>query len=132
VYIDDHNHYGLGWHIEDYHGLTVRHHPGGTVGFASELVVIPELEVGFALLTNQLDMVAPVGRMATYRLLEILTGREQVYDQQISKTIRTIDRQKFQLALVTRKKVNPDDNDLYLGSYQNDILGGGQLGSPRR
>jgi CubicO group peptidase (beta-lactamase class C family) len=33
--------YGLGWHVENYSGLTVYHHPGGTVGFSSELVVIP-------------------------------------------------------------------------------------------
>ena len=81
--VDSSIQYGLGWHIEQAHGLTVYHHPGGTVGFASELVIIPELEIGFALLTNQLDMVTPIGRMVTYRLLEMLTGAEQVYDNKI-------------------------------------------------
>ena len=41
--------YGLGWYVEDYHGLTIIHHCGGSAGFASELVIIPELDIGFAL-----------------------------------------------------------------------------------
>lgn len=115
--------YGLGWNIEDYHGLTVYFHPGGTAGFAAELVVIPELEIGFALLTNQLDQVSPLGRMATYRLLEMLTGSEQVYDRQIGETAREVRLQLLQLSLLTRKKVNPEKISPYLGKYQNAILG---------
>jgi CubicO group peptidase (beta-lactamase class C family) len=123
VAVDDTIQYGLGWHVEDYHGLTIYHHPGGTVGFSAELVVIPELKVGFALLTNQLDQVAPTGRMATYRLLEMLTGEEQVYDQEIRAATRSIRWQVFQLSLVTRKKVNPQRITPFLGTYHNEILG---------
>ena len=123
VYIDAQNQYGLGWHFENYHGLTVLHHPGGTVGFAAELVVIPELKVGFALMTNRLDMVAPLGRMATYRLLEMLTGREQTYDGQIAEAKREIDRQIMTLTLVTKKAVDPEAIKPYLGKYINDELG---------
>jgi len=119
--------YGLGWHTEDYHGLTVYHHPGGTVGFSSELVVIPELDIGFALMNNQLDMVAPIGRMATYRLLEMLTGEAQIYDQEIRKSSREISWQVFQLSLVSRKKVDPDEISPFLGTYNNDILGDVEL-----
>jgi hypothetical protein len=123
VYIDAQIDYGLGWHIEDYHGLTVFHHPGGTVGFASELVVIPELNIGFALLSNRLDMVAPLGRMATYRLLEMLTGSEQIYDREIAQTKREIDRQIMALSLMTNKTVDPDKISPFLGKYHNEVLG---------
>jgi CubicO group peptidase (beta-lactamase class C family) len=123
VAIDPEISYGLGWNVEDYHGLTVIHHPGGTVGFASELVVIPERNIGFALLTNQLDQIKPLGRMATYRLLEMLTGSEQVYDQEMRKTARGIRWQVFMLSLVTRKKVDPDEIAPFLGIYHNDVLG---------
>jgi len=115
--------YGLGWYVEDYHGLTVIHHEGGSAGFASELVVIPELNIGFALLTNQMDQVKPIGRMATYRLLEMLTDSEQVYDQQVRETARDIDQQLLTLSLVTRKTVDPDKIAPFLGSYHNDELG---------
>jgi CubicO group peptidase (beta-lactamase class C family) len=115
--------YGLGWYVEEYHGLTVIHHEGGSAGCASELVVIPELNIGFALLTNQMDQVKPIGRMATYRLLEMLTGSEQVYEKQISEAARDIKKQLFVLSLMTRKTVNPDKITPFLGSYHNDVLG---------
>lgn len=115
--------YGLGWYVEDYHGLTVIHHEGGSAGCASELVVIPELNIGFALLTNQMDQVKPIGRMATYRLLEMLTGSEQVYDKQIRASAREIDQQLLTLSLVTRKTVDPDKITPFLGGYHNDELG---------
>lgn len=127
VSIDSKIGYGLGWHVEDYHGLTVLHHPGGTVGFAAELVVIPERNVGFALLTNRLDMVAPLGRMATYRLLEMLTGGEKVYDGQVAETQRDIDRQIKALSLMTKKTVDRDEIAPFLGAYQNEVLGGVEL-----
>jgi CubicO group peptidase (beta-lactamase class C family) len=123
VEIDPDIGYGLGWHVEDYYGLAVYHHPGGTVGFSTELVVIPELDVGFALLTNQLDQVRPIGRMATYRLLELLTGREHVYDREMHKAARKINRQILVLNLVSRKKVDRDEIAPFLGSYHNPVLG---------
>jgi len=123
VAIDAQTSYGLGWYVEDYHGLTVIHHCGGTVGFASELVVIPEYDIGFALLTNQMDQIVPIGRMATYRLLEMLTGSEQVYDQEIRRTARDIGWQTFTLSLITRKTVDPDKIAPFLGTYHNDLLG---------
>jgi hypothetical protein len=127
VSIDGKIGYGLGWHVEDYHGLTVLHHPGGTVGFAAELVVIPEKNIGFALLTNRLDMVAPIGRMATYRLLEMLTGSEQVYDNEIAQTKGDIQKQVMALSLMTQKRVDPVEIAPLLGPYHNEVLGDASL-----
>lgn len=127
VSIDTKIGYGLGWHVENYHGLTVLHHPGGTVGFAAELVVIPEKNVGFALLTNRLDMVAPIGRMAPYRLLEMLTGSEQVYDKQIAHTKGDIQKQVMALSLMTQKRVDPVEIAPFLGPYHNEVLGDASL-----
>jgi len=120
-------HYGLGWEIEDYNGLTVIHHPGGTVGFASELAVIPELNVGFALLTNRLDMTAPVGRMAYYRLLEMLTGSDQVYDKAVADLKLEVKGQLLMLSAVTKKKVDSEELSPFLGTYYNEILGDAEL-----
>jgi CubicO group peptidase (beta-lactamase class C family) len=123
IAIDSQVSYGLGWYVEEYHDLTIIHHCGGSAGFASELVVIPDLDIGFALLTNQMDLVKPIGRMGTYRLLEMLTGSKQVYDQEVRDKARKIDKQIFTLSLVTRKTVNPDKIAPFLGSYQNEKLG---------
>jgi CubicO group peptidase (beta-lactamase class C family) len=127
VYIDADNDYGLGWHVEDYHGLTVLFHPGGTVGFAAELVVIPELNVGFALMANRMDMVAMLGRMTTYRLLEMLTGSEQVYHEEIAETKREVNGQIRTLSLATKKTVAPDKIEPFLGVYHNEVLGDVEL-----
>ena len=106
--IDEDFQYGLGWNIEDYHSLTVIHHPGGTVGFGSKLVILPEYDLGFAMLINRLDLVHQMGRMTTYRLLEMLTGSEQVYDLEARDTAQEIERQIPLLLLMTRETVNPD------------------------
>jgi CubicO group peptidase (beta-lactamase class C family) len=119
--------YGLGWEIEDYHGLTVIHHPGGTVGFASELAVIPELNVGFALLTNRLDITAPVGRMAYYRLLEMLTGSEQVYDKEVVDLKINVAGQLLTLSAITKKTVAIEEMSPFLGAYHNETLGDAEL-----
>jgi hypothetical protein len=119
--------YGLGWEIEDYHGLTVIHHPGGTVGYASELAVIPELDVGFALLTNRVDLTAPIGRMAYYRLLEMLTGSEQVYDKEIANLKLNIGGQLLSLSAITKKTVGIEAISPFLGAYHNEILGDAEL-----
>jgi len=119
--------YGLGWEIEDYNGLTVIHHPGGTVGFASELVVIPELNVGFALLTNRLDLTAPIGRMAYYRLLEMLTGSEQVYDKEIANLKLDVAGQLLTLSAITKKTVDIEEMSPFLGAYHNETLGDAEL-----
>ncbi len=124
---DTNLHYGLGWEIEDYHGLTVIHHPGGTVGFASELAVIPELNVGFALLTNRVDLTAPIGRMVYYRLLEMLTGSEQTYDKEIAKVQRDVNGQLLTLSAITKKAVDPDQMNPFLGRYHNETLGYAEL-----
>lgn len=121
--IDETFKYSLGWNIEDYHGLTVIHHPGGTVGFASELVIVPDLDIGFAMVLNKLDLVHQMGRMTTYRLLEMLTGSEQVYDREARKTAKELERQIPLLLLVTRKTVNPEAIAPFLGSYHNAVLG---------
>ena len=123
VDIDGNMSYGLGWDVEDYQGLTVIHHPGGTAGFASELVVIPDMQIGFALLSNRMDFNRPLGRMATYRLLEMLTGSEQVYDQQVRKMAQELDQQTQALLQATRETVEPAEIAPFLGSYHNNELG---------
>ncbi|HQZ82931.1 MAG TPA: serine hydrolase [Pyrinomonadaceae bacterium] len=44
--------YGLGWFIEDWHGLKVVQHGGNIDGFNAMVAVIPEKKLGFVLLTN--------------------------------------------------------------------------------
>jgi CubicO group peptidase (beta-lactamase class C family) len=45
--------YGLGWMVEEYRGLKVVHHGGNMDGMTSILVLVPELNSGFVLLSNR-------------------------------------------------------------------------------
>lgn len=47
--------YGLGWDLYDYHGWKVIAHEGGTHGMLSRLLIIPEENFGFVLLTNSVN-----------------------------------------------------------------------------
>jgi len=44
--------YALGWNVKDYRGHKVISHGGGTLGFRAVLVLIPEKNVGFAMMVN--------------------------------------------------------------------------------
>ncbi|HEX7154661.1 MAG TPA: serine hydrolase [Thermoanaerobaculia bacterium] len=45
--------YALGWNVRDYRGKKVVMHSGGLVGMTCRLLLIPELNLGVAVLTNQ-------------------------------------------------------------------------------
>jgi len=47
--------YALGWIVQDYRGHKVIQHAGGTQGFRSIVVLIPEKNVGFAIANNSED-----------------------------------------------------------------------------
>jgi len=44
--------YGLGWRLADVHGYKKVSHTGAVAGFRSQIVLIPELELGVVVLTN--------------------------------------------------------------------------------
>ncbi|HLT64670.1 MAG TPA: serine hydrolase domain-containing protein [Pseudohongiella sp.] len=44
--------YGLGWRVMDYAGKRIIHHGGGVRGYRSEMVLVPELNIGLVVLFN--------------------------------------------------------------------------------
>lgn len=44
--------YGLGWRIYEFDGVTLNYHSGWVQGYRTDVVVIPELNIGFSLLLN--------------------------------------------------------------------------------
>lgn len=49
--------YSLGWYVQDFKGYRVVYHAGGTIGFLSLAVMIPELNAGFIVLQNSEEFV---------------------------------------------------------------------------
>jgi CubicO group peptidase (beta-lactamase class C family) len=63
--------YGLGWFTEVYQGIPVVHHGGNIDGFSALVFMVPEKNLGIAVLCNQEQSVLPaaVAYMAVDRLL---------------------------------------------------------------
>lgn len=60
--------YALGWRVIDYRSHRIIWHTGGIVGYRSVAVLAPDLDVGFAILTNAEDTGLIMGLM--YELLD--------------------------------------------------------------
>ncbi|MCC7023363.1 MAG: beta-lactamase family protein [Thermomicrobiales bacterium] len=69
-------HYGLGWAIGDYGGLTLISHSGGTFGFSTEVAFLPEADLGIAVLTNESTCGGLIAYAAQYRLFELVFDQE--------------------------------------------------------
>jgi hypothetical protein len=59
--------YGLGWALADYQGCKMVSHGGGYDGMYSQVVLVPEKNLGIAVLTNSMTGISPA---ITYRILD--------------------------------------------------------------
>lgn len=66
--------YGLGWGVQDYQGIRVYQHGGAVFGVLAYVVLVPEHELGIALMINSEDV--EVMRGLGYELLDHFLGRE--------------------------------------------------------
>src|SRR2546421_1496614 len=68
--------YGLGWFVEPYRGHVIVEHGGNIDGFSSLVTLLPEHNIGVAVLTN-LDGI-PVPNILTYNICDRLLGLDEV------------------------------------------------------
>jgi CubicO group peptidase (beta-lactamase class C family) len=60
--------YGLGWGLTEYRGLKTVSHTGGLLGFVSRVTLVPDLNLGVVVLTNQQS--GGAFQSLTYRILD--------------------------------------------------------------
>src|SRR3546814_15266130 len=60
--------YALGWNVQDYRGHRIIQHGGGVFGSITRVVMIPDKNVGFAIMLNSEDSGMLLG--LTYDLLD--------------------------------------------------------------
>ena len=118
-------HYGLGWTIESINRLEVLNHPGGSAGFTTDMVFIPEWQVGIVVMVNELLMpqhttVYPAVR---YRLIELILEEEPAYDTFASNWVERNAQQWSVLRFQTSDSIDPESVSNVIGSYYNDLLG---------
>lgn len=60
--------YGLGWGLTEYRGFKIVSHTGGLMGYVSRVTLIPDLNLGVVVLTNQQS--GGAFQSMTYRILD--------------------------------------------------------------
>jgi CubicO group peptidase (beta-lactamase class C family) len=114
-------HYALGWISGAFGGQRLIHHGGATLGFTSQVALLPDAGVGIVVLTNGAEQ-GLFGNVVMLRLLELLFDLPPTIDAMLPSALASA-RQgwadlQVQLGLVDQAAVEP-----YLGHYANPDLG---------
>ena len=122
--------YGLGWFLEDVGGYLQASHTGGLLGIVSQVTLIPELDLGIIVLTNQQSGyafysitnsikdgylgVTDQNRVQQYNEIELENEKEE-------KKVTDEVKQKIQKQLKSKKpQLN---NEVILGTYKDNWFG---------
>ena len=118
--------YALGWTVRDYRGAKLVWHSGGIFGFVSVVVLLPEKNVGFAILTNGEEGSIRTGLM--YELIDHYLGLPR---ENWPETVTALTKERVAgalKALETRAaapaKIGPSLTlDRYVGTYTDAWYG---------
>lgn len=119
--------YGLGWFLKDEGGKKVIEHDGGTNGFLSKTVLIPEANMGFVILSNNDAQYVydAIGKM----LIRDITGQKYIdygklyYAGYRENTKADNERIAKIKNTVTGFKAKPEDYKRLEGVYKNKVYG---------
>ena len=121
------NGYGLGWDIFNYQGRKIVTHGGGYDGMISQTVMIPEEDLAFVVLTNNINYLPFV---LTYELTDMLLKSDN--PTKINQTLyeyKLEDQATLEKAMVAAeegriKNTSPSlDLAKYAGTYGGDMYG---------
>ena len=118
--------YGLGWDLFDLHGRKVVNHNGGLDGMISQVVMVPEENFGFVILTNSASSIPFV--LMYYILDSFLDSNKTDYSEMFLKSLnrnKEYDVKAKEEALEKRIKNTKPSLDLYKyeGRYHDKIYG---------
>lgn len=125
VKVNETSSYGMGWDISQYNGTRILSHGGGTSGFSSILVILPEANIGVAVLVNAgLSAAATTLPSAlAYRALELIFDQPATIDAQLKAAIEVDNQQANEIT----RHLQPQPDRLalapYFGVYHNEMLG---------
>ena len=116
-------HYGIATMIQN-NGLKVVYHPGGLHGFQSQLMLIPQLNLGFAVMSND-TLSYQFVQYATAKITDVIVGTN-VADVLLKQIIE--DNEKLKTTLDTQLKfINKTPDEAWMkaivGKYTSPDLG---------
>ena len=119
--------YGLGWGTYNYKGYLIVTHNGGYDGMISQTVLIPELDYGFVVLTNNLSIfyMVALDEILDYLVSDKIDQEWSDYYLKVKAWIDDYDAEEKQAWLDSRV---PDTKpsfelDNYVGVYNSDVYG---------
>ncbi len=119
--------YGLGWFIEDYRGHTVVEHTGAVLGAVAALYLIPEKNVGIAVMINSEDGAAR--RAVAFHLVDYYLGLpDQHWNAALKQLIDTMNAAGEKALRAQPEQVKPNDKSslamtAYAGVYRDPWYG---------
>ncbi len=114
--------YGLGWFIEDWHGLRIIRHGGNTRGFTSDVAFLPEADLGVVVLTNAQDAnVVTTG--IRQRLLELVYDQPSAVGTQIARDLADAQQLRAQMLAQLGDPIDSQQAADLTGEYRNPALG---------
>mgnify|MGYP003636474981 CR=1 FL=1 len=123
------NGYGLGWFVSDFNGYLKIEHAGLIAGMTSEVILIPELELGIVLLNNS-EKSGMLNGLISYalldELLDIKTGINWIemgakLQQQRVNWVDAETEKVWKQVHTTKKVVDHKKN--YIGIYEDNWFG---------
>lgn len=114
--------YGLGWIIEEYHGMRLIHHSGNSMGFSADLAFLPTAGLGVVILTNA-ESAADFVQAVRYRVFEIAFGFPLQHDAEFQRNLDADRRAVADFAEIIKPNFDTQAISPYLGSFINDQLG---------
>ncbi|HET7538748.1 MAG TPA: serine hydrolase domain-containing protein [Polyangiaceae bacterium] len=108
--------YGFGWLVADVNGLKVLTHDGGTSGFTSRVLILPDLDLGLVILTNRWGAGAFQNAVQDYAL-DLLLGNGASDDSQAIAEEQALRAQLVAVAAATAP-VTRASVAAYLGEYE--------------
>jgi CubicO group peptidase (beta-lactamase class C family) len=69
--------YGVGWTLQSYRGVQIIQHGGAQVGFGAFVVLLPEVEAGFAILGNEMAGMNTASLVLGFGIVDDLLGVEE-------------------------------------------------------
>jgi CubicO group peptidase (beta-lactamase class C family) len=121
--------YGLGWFLSDVKGYKQVTHTGGLEGIVTQVTLIPELNLGIVVLTNQQSVAAFTAITNTIKDNYLGIKSEDyitVYSNRVKTTEETADKatdEVWALVAKNRKENIKIDFNNYAGTYKDNWLG---------
>jgi CubicO group peptidase (beta-lactamase class C family) len=113
--------YGMGWGVvEDLNGQRVLTHDGGTAGFASMILLVPDAQLGIVILTNNVDGGASFHNAVASYVYQAAFGLQHTGEDAIYRAYQADHAALAEIA-ASSPPVTWAETRSYVGTYTHDV-----------